>query len=246
MRKYSWQIVFGIVLVLLSTAFYLLHFLFFHDAHHILIYLVGDIAFVPVEVLLVTLIIHNLLGIREKKNKLSKMNMVIGTFFSDTGTKLAEKFYDLDPDAEDIRDQLVIEDDWTNEKFASAVSVLKKHKYNLQLDRADLEELRAYLIGKRKFLMRLLENPNLLEHDRFTDMLWAVFHLTEELIYREKLKGLPENDITHLLGDMKRAYRAIIFEWIEYARHLKTEYPYLFSLAMRTNPFNPDASIYVY
>jgi hypothetical protein len=246
MKRYLWQIVFGIVLVLLSTAFYMLHFFFFHDIHHILIYLVGDIAFVPVEVLLVTLIIHNLLSAREKRSKLAKMNMVIGTFFSDTGIKLAEKFYDLDPDAENIRDQLVIEDDWTNEKFASAVSVLKKHKYNLQLDRADLGELRTYLIGKRKFLMQLLENPNLLEHDRFTDMLWAVFHLTEELIYREKLKDLPENDITHLLGDMKRAYRAIIFEWIEYAKHLKAEYPYLFSLAMRTNPFNPNASIYVY
>ena len=28
-------------------------------------------------------------------------------------------------------------------------------------------------------------------------------------------------------------------------QHLKTAYPYLFSLAMRTNPFNPDASVVV-
>jgi hypothetical protein len=25
-------------------------------------------------------------------------------------------------------------------------------------------------------------------------------------------------------------------------KHLKIDYPYLFSLAVRTNPFNPDAS----
>jgi hypothetical protein len=25
-------------------------------------------------------------------------------------------------------------------------------------------------------------------------------------------------------------------------KHLKEDYPYLFSLAVRTNPFNPDAS----
>jgi hypothetical protein len=245
MKRYKWQIVLGITLIALSAILYYIHFLIYRDSRHIFIYLLGDIAFIPIQVLLVTLIIENLLNIREKKSKMAKLNMVIGAFFSDTGTKLAEKFFELDPDAKDIRNQLVIKDDWTNEKFASAVNHLRKHEYNMQIDRADLEELRTYLLGKRGFLIRLLENSNLLEHDRFTNMLWAVFHLTEELIHRQSLKELPENDRKHLLGDMKRAYRAVIFEWIEYTKHLKTAYPYLFSLAMRTNPFNPDASIYV-
>jgi len=245
MKQYKWQIVLGISLVALSAILYYIHFLIYRDAHHIFIYLLGDIAFIPIQVLLVTLIIEGLLNFREKKNKMAKLNMVIGAFFSDTGTKLAEKFFELDPDAERIRSQLVIKDDWTDEKFASAVNHLQKHKYNMKIDRADLEELRTYLLDKRGFLMRLLENSNLLEHDRFTNMLWAVFHLTEELIHRQSLKELPENDKKHLLGDMKRAYKAVIFEWIEYTKHLKAVYPYLFSLAMRTNPFNPDASIYV-
>lgn len=245
MKRYRWQIVFVITLIVLSIILYYIHFLIFHDTHHIYIYLLGDIAFIPVQVLLVTLIIENLLNYREKKSKMAKLEMVIGTFFSDTGTQLAERFFRLDPDAEGIRSQLVIKDDWTNEKFASAVDVLQKHKYELQIDKADLLELRTYLLDKRKFLMRLLENPNLLEHDDFTDMLWSIFHLTEELIHRKELKDLPESDVKHLLGDMKRAYRAVIFEWIAYMKYLKAEYPYLFSLAMRTNPFNPDSSIYV-
>lgn len=245
MKKYGWQIILGITLVALSAILYYVHFLIYRNARHIFIYLLGDIAFIPIQVLLVTLIIEGLLNFREKKNKMAKLNMVIGTFFSDTGTKLAEIFFQLDPDAEGIRGQLVIKDDWTDEKFASAVGALQKHKYNLQIDKADLLELRTYLFDKRKFLMRLLENPNLLEHDNFTDMLWSIFHLTEELIQRKELKGLPESDLKHLLGDMKRAYKAVIFEWLEYMKYLKTEYPYLFSLAMRTNPFNPGASIYV-
>ena len=235
----------GIGLVVFTVILYLVHFIIFRDARHIFIYLLGDIAFIPIQVLLVTLIIENLLNYREKKSKMTKLNMVIGTFFSDTGTKLAKIFFQLDPDAEGIRGQLVINDDWTNERFASAVNTLRKHEYNLQIDKADLVEFRTYLLDKRKFLMRLLENPNLLEHDNFTDMLWAIFHLTEELIHREELKNLPESDIKHLLGDMKRAYQAVIFEWIEYMKYLKAEYPYLFSLAMRTNPFNLSASIYV-
>jgi uncharacterized protein (DUF2267 family) len=207
--------------------------------------LLEAIAFVPIQVLLVTLIIEGLLNFREKKNKMAKLNMVIGTFFSETGTKLAEKFFELDPASEQIRNGLVITDDWTNERFLSAVGILKRHEYNLQIDKADLLELRTYLLDKREFLMRLLENPNLLEHDSFSDMLWAIFHLTEELIQRKELKNLPENDVKHLLGDMKRAYRTIIFEWIAYMKYLKAEYPYLFSLAMRTNPFNPNISVYV-
>jgi hypothetical protein len=245
MKKIKWQIVFGISLILLAAALYYVHYLIFHDAHHIFYYLLSEIAFIPVEVLIVTLIIHSILSIREKKNKMAKLNMVIGAFFSEVGTKLAEKFFDLDNDNATLQQRLAIEQDWTNEKFEDAIKYLHEHVYDVQMNRANLEQLRDYLLEKRAFLLRLIENPNLLEHDRFTDMLWAVFHLTEELIHRQTLKDLPENDKKHLNGDMKRVYRAVVFEWIEYVKHLRTSYPYLFSLAMRTNPFNPNSSIYV-
>jgi len=58
----------GLSLVVLSILFYLLHYAIFRDPHHIFIYLIGDIAFVFIEVLLVTLIIHQLLSDREKKH----------------------------------------------------------------------------------------------------------------------------------------------------------------------------------
>ena len=50
----------------------------------------------------------------------------------------------------------------------------------------NLDELKLFLISKRNFLLMLLENPNLLEHDAFTDLLRAVFHLTEELGFRPR------------------------------------------------------------
>ena len=79
------------LLILLSTLLYCLHFQIFGDAHHIFIYMLGDVAFVPIEVLLVTVIIHQLLAAREKQSLLKKMNMVIGTFFSEVGTDLLKK-----------------------------------------------------------------------------------------------------------------------------------------------------------
>jgi hypothetical protein len=37
----------------------------------------------------------------------------------------------------------------------------------------------------------------------------------------------------------------LIMQWLDYMKHLKHDYPYLFSLAMRTNPFDANASIEV-
>jgi len=73
--------------------------------------------------------------------------------------------------------------------------------------------------------------------------LWAVTHLTEELSLRKDLSKCTDSDLGHLQGDMKRAYVILVYEWLEYMEHLKNKYPYLFSLAVRMNPFDPNASI---
>ena len=242
MKRLNWQIILGLSLIALSGVFYLIHYAIFNDAHHIFIYMVGDIAFVPIEVLLVTLIIHQLLSVREKRAMLKKLNMVIGAFFSEVGTRLLKSFYDYDIHADTIRNDLIVKKEWSAKNFSRALKHLKKHDYSVNSKKGDLEHLQRYLIEKRDFLLGLLENPNLLEHESFTELLWAVFHLTEELACREDVKQLIDTDYDHISGDIKRAYVLLISEWLTYMKHLQTEYPYLFSLAIRTNPFDPDAS----
>ena len=99
------------------------------------------------------------------------------------------------------------------------------------------------LKAKREHLLHLLENPNLLEHESFSELLWAIFHLSEELDHRQDLYQLSNSDYLHLVGDIKRAYLLLIVQWLDYLQHLSDNYAYLFSLAIRTNPFNPEASI---
>jgi hypothetical protein len=246
-RHFRWQLLLGITLVALSAIFYYFHFIVFHDAHHIFIYLVGDIAFVPVEVLLVTLIIHQLLSTREKRSRLEKLNMVIGAFFSEVGTELLTFFSDFDPQLDRIRQFLIVEADWTHETFTEVRKNLKKYDYGIAIDKVDLKKLKIFLQERRDFLLRLLENPNLLEHESFTGLLWAVFHLTEELVHRkDNMSDLPTSDRAHISGDIKRAYVLLVDEWLEYMNHLKDNYPYLFSLAMRTNPFDEQANVEVH
>ena len=242
MKRFSWQILLGLSLVVLSIGFYLLHYAIFRDPHHIFIYLIGDVAFVFIEVLMVTLIIHQLLSEREKRARLEKLNLVIGVFFSEVGTRLLTYFSDFDPKLDQIRKELVVTNDWSEQEFLSARKRLKNYDYGVEIEKVELEDLAKYLMGKRDFALRLLENPTLLEHESFTELLRAVFHLTEELISREDFTQLPDTDYHHLAGDIKRAYVSLVHQWFDYMKHLKDDHPYLFSLAMRANPFDQNAS----
>lgn len=242
-RIINWQVLLGLFLIALSALAYYVHYLIFRDMHHIFLYLVGDIAFVFIEVLLVTLILHQLLHNREKRAMLNKLNMVIGAFFSEVGSELLKTFSGFDTEAPKIMQKLVVANDWPEKQFLKTLKTIQAHNYNIDCRSGDLESLKDFLKEKRQFLLNLLENPNLLEHESFTNLLWAVFHLTEELMQRRNLKGLPEPDCQHLAGDIKRVYQLLLTEWLAYMVHLKNNYPYLFSLAIRTNPFDAAASV---
>lgn len=245
MHSLSKRILLGILLLVFSAVAYLVHYFIFRDAHHIFIYMIGDIAFVFIEVLMVTIIIHQLLEDREKRNRLEKLNMVIGLFFSEVGTDLLAYFSDLDPNLEKFRDDLVVTNRWSDKEFENVSKKLRKYNYMIVPDKLDLEKLRAFLIGKRDFFLTMMENPNLMEHESFTELLRAVFHLTEELKFRDAIADLPESDLRHIAGDIDRAYSMLVIEWLSYMRHLKDNFPYFFSLALRTNPFDQDASAVV-
>jgi hypothetical protein len=233
----------GVLLILLSVFFYAVHFAVFRDAHHIFIYLLGDIAFVFIEVLLVTLIIHKLLSERERRGILRKLNMVIGAFFTNIGTDLLRLTSAFDTNNKTIARHLVIKQDWSREHFLQIRKVTENHDYDITAKAGDLDNLKKLLLENSDFVLRLLENSNLLEHESFTELLWAVSHLAEELSHRQSLQDLAEIDSQHLSGDIQRAYRLLMREWLSYMEHLKNEYPYLFSLAVRTNPFDPKASV---
>lgn len=245
MKKWRWQLLVGVGLVALSALLYTLHFYIFQDAHHIWIYFLGDVAFIPVEVLLVTLIVHQMLDSRDTRKKLEKLNMVIGTFFSSVGSQLLVYLSDNDPNLEEIKKELVISDEWTDEEFISINNRLKSYDYKVNIGRINLPGMKAFLDDKEEFLLRLLENPTLLEHESFTRLLRAVFHLYEELQKREDFSRLPDSDIQHLSGDIQRVYGHLVLQWLDYMKYLKKDYPYLFSLAMRTNPFDEEASVII-
>ena len=242
MKRFRWPFLLGASLIALSALVYYIHWLIFRDAHHIFIFLLEDVAFVFIEVLLVTLILHELLSLREKRSLLEKLNMVIGSFFSEVGLDLLKRLAGFDRQVDQLRKDLLVKTSWTAKEFAGTSRKLKEHRGDMAVCGADLRALKDLLVRHREFLLRLLENPSLLEHDSFTNCLIAVFHLTEELAARTDLAALTATDCRHVETDMQRVYGQLVSAWLDYMQHLHDHFPYLFSFAMRTNPFDPDAT----
>ena len=218
MRRFSWEIQFGLSLILLSVVLYLFHYALFEDARHILLWTTTSVAFLPISVLFVTLIINRLLLRREKGVIMEKLNVLIGTFFSVIGTRLLRYCAVWDPDVDQIRPEVGAGVDCTEKEYRSVRHRLEEYEYTVDVQKIDFDELRQFLEGKSDFMLRLLENPHLLEHDSFTNLLRSVFHLTEELVGREGLEDLPESDYRHLAHDMERVYRLVVLEWLDYMR----------------------------
>ncbi|MCU0861668.1 MAG: hypothetical protein MUE65_05050 [Methanomassiliicoccales archaeon] len=237
-----WWLGLALALVMLSLATYVMHFLIFEDLHHILIFAIGDLAFVFIEVLLVTLIIHELLQRRERLLKMGKLNMVIGAFYSEVGLAMMRMVDGMQCEPELICRDIKVRKDWNHEDFAQAMAQLRQRKGVVKVEPSGLMAMREHLSQRRDFLLRLMENPNLLEHERFTELLLAVFHLTDELAARGRFDELPGTDLAHLGGDVQRAYAQLVVEWIQYLEYLQRSYPYLFSLAIRENPLDATAS----
>jgi hypothetical protein len=183
-----------------------------------------------------------LLNQREKEIRMEKLNIIIGVFFSEAGTELLSYFTRYDPHIEDISRTLSLTNEWSSREFLSAKSLIANCRYEIDRSRVNYDKLHNFLQEKSSLFLRLMENQNLLEHESFTDLLRAILHLKEEFLCRDDFKGLPETDLMHLAGDMKRAYSMLAPQWLDYMRYLKDNYPYLFSLAVRMNPFNAQRS----
>jgi len=230
------------VFVSSSAILYFVHYRIFENPYHIFIYMLGDLAFLPLEVFIVVIVIERILAYREKKAILSKLNMVVGAFFSEVGNQLIADLLCSVENREETFQCLSLKPDWTRNDFRRATACTHNIKVTTDCSGIDLEALRELLTQKRGFLLRLLENPNLLEHEHFTDLMWAIFHLGEELEARPSMKNLPESDLQHLAGDIQRVYGQLVAQWVNYLEHLKSKYPYLFSLVLRTHPFQPHPS----
>lgn len=215
----------------------------FNSPRDTFFYLFQDLAFVPLQAIIVTLVLDKLLSAREKQEKLLKLNTVISAYFSELGAETISRMSWSNSNLFELQGCLEVDSGWNEAEFKRASDKVKDFKFCVECTSDQLLSLRKFLHDNKPYLLRMFDNPNLLEHEAFTEMLWAVLHVSQELECRESLEGLPENDMAHLSNDIMRAYRFLTIEWLCYMKYLKKDYPYLFSLATRKNPFEGNSSV---
>ncbi len=230
-------------LVMLSTLIYTVQIMVFHAPRDTVFYIFQDIAFLPLQIAIVTVVLGSYLKRREKIERLKKINMVINAFFNEAGTEFLICFYGFSKNCDEIKERLNVQTNWNDKMFVQTVRFFKNADMQVECSADQLNYLTVLMKSKRNFLIGLLENPNLLEHDTFTDMLLSVFHVMEELIARDEFEVDNQADLEHLSNDIQRALKGLLVEWVEYMRHLRLEYPYLYSFMVRKNRFSKSRNI---
>ena len=235
--KLRWPVTIGLLLIALSALVYYIHFLIFRDPHHIFLYFFGDLGFVFFEVLLVALVLHRLLHHRKERAVQQKLHMLVGAFFSEMGTELLGALAEFDENASALEEHLAAPEEWSEAGFLDSRRIAERHASAMDRRPGDVGDLARFLARHKPLLLDLIQNPALLRDEPFTNLVWAVFHLAKELEHLPDPAALSKSDRTHLGEDLRRVYTLLVVQWMDHMRHLQTAYPYLFSLADRTNPF---------
>jgi voltage-gated potassium channel len=175
---------------------------------------------------------------RTERQRSNRLNMLVELFFSEVGSDLLRVFSNADPGFDSLHSDFKFDAGSADASLAKFRKTLTGHPFSISPERLQLEPLKTLLEGKADLLVRLLENPNLIENESITELLRATFHLRQELKSRVDFSILPHSDLQHLAFDAKRAYVSAAAQWMNHADYLKVNYPYLFSISMRMNPFS--------
>ena len=229
MKKLKQYLFVPSILILLSSIMFLIHYFLFGQLQNTLYYSLMSLCIIPINILAVTLVFERLVERRTKIERLSKLNMLVGLFFSDIGFILLKLIVAGDDKIQSL-----------NLNFAdlnSSSNKLKSHNHNINFDKINYPELKTLVIQSRDILSNLISNESILEHETFADLLMSLMHLRDEIIFLEH-KELTKDDCSHIKNDIIRVYEALTLQWISYLSHLKQFYPYQYSGAIKFNPFS--------
>lgn len=216
------------ILICLSIILFLVHYAIFGQFENTIYYSFMSLCFIPINILAVTLVFEKLVERRARIERVSKLNMLVGLFFSDIGFILLklivvgdEKIRSIGLDFNDLK---------------SSREKLNSHDHQVEFEKINYVELKELVIESREILTSLISNENILEHQTFADLLMSLMHLRDEIIFSDH-RELSKDDCNHLRGDLIRVYKNLTFEWVNYLEHLKIFYPYQYSGAIKFNPF---------
>lgn len=231
MKKIRYYFIISFILIALSSIMFFIHYLIFGQALNTAYYSLMNLCFIPINSLVVTIMLEKLIDYRAKKDRIEKINMLVGIFFTEVGGKLMHLIIDSDKDAKNYITNF--------ENLNKIKKCLYEYNYKVDMNYIDLCAIKNILVEHNNLFVTLISNESILQHQIFTDLLMSVIHLRDEIIFMEKDKESGFNT-NHLENDVIRVYKNISIQWIFYLEYLSKSYPFLYNNAIRVNPFKFD------
>lgn len=231
-------IVISLILVAASVFVYSINYLIFHDLNHIFLFMLSDLAFSFLEVIVVGLIIERVLTSREKRSVLYKLNMISGVFFSKVGTNLLGLLLIMFKNRSGICPCLSIGENWGHLEYTNARNVLINLDIKPEYRPSDLQKIKDFLNQHYAFILEIITDPVVLEHEEGVELLWSVSRLSDELnsiIVGDKNSLATEKIV---IEEAKMLYRMLAIEWLDYMEFVQHKYPLYYKTLLHTNQFN--------
>ena len=229
------QIIF--LLLLFSALMYVIHYLIFRDFHHIAIFFVHDVAFLPLEVILVSLGFDRLIEKTGQEEARSKLSIIETLFFDESGGELLRYLSRFDPNASQLRAIVQVTVDWTPVDYINAKRRLNAHSFRLDVEQIDFFGLHDHLNKRHEYYLHILENPALTQSHEFTELVMKLYLLWEELHQRTDLRHLNPGEQQMLAGLLSEIYQELTEYWIDNAHNHCVHNPYRVRRLIMDNPF---------
>lgn len=226
-----------LLLLCASALLYAIHYLIFRDLHHLAIFGLHELAFVPLEVILVTLGLDQLVEKTHREEARSKVSIIETLYFNESGGTMLRYLTSFDPDAARLRELLQVTEDWHSSDFRQAIRQLKSYPFLLDLERIDFFGLHYHLSQRHEYYRSMLENPALTQSEAFTEMIMKIYLLWEELDGRTNLYQLPEKDRSYLAELLHEIYRELTEYWLDNVYNHSIHNRFRLHRAIESNPF---------
>ncbi len=186
-------------LFVMAVIIYGLQILLFKQPETTAFYIFQDMAFMPVTIAVATLLVGYLMDESDKAERIERSRILTSSFYSIVGYDLFEILTELYDEKKEVVS-------WDLDQYTAMLNMINTY----------LNEI-----------LTIASNPNLLEHEAFTDVLWAVMHFREEMTYYLAEKPSAK-DNRHVQVDAKRVYDLLSENVKEYEHYISVEYPYFY------------------
>jgi hypothetical protein len=149
-EKISWEMKVALGLGATSLLLYLVDFVFLRDWRSLWASALTNLAFLPISVIVITLIIDRLLSVRDRSVRLERLNMLISAFFSHLGTGLLTMLAARDGKCGYLLDHFGTAEAWEGRHLRETKQHLSGHSYELSVNADDFSATSGLLFSEER------------------------------------------------------------------------------------------------